>query len=116
MKILILGANGMFAKPLINQLKNCSWEIFGTTRQIRGYQVNKNTDFNLISEVDFLDLDSVYAAINNVKPDLVINLVGITKYKSNKTSVSEFIQVNSYAPNKIAEYCALNGIRFIHRE
>tara|TARA_B110000459_G_C16606465_1_gene493778 strand:- start:1303 stop:2205 length:903 start_codon:yes stop_codon:yes gene_type:complete len=113
MKILILGSNGMFANELINELADSDWQIFGTTRKIINPKSNTTKNLNLLGGVDFNNLESVFNAIDKVKPCIVLNLVGITKYKEKTSSNIEFIEVNSLAPHKISKFCNSIGSRFI---
>ncbi len=109
MRILILGANGMFAKELIRSLKDSDFSIYGSSRS---QEVPlENEYFKPINKVNVLNIESVKHAIEKVKPECVLNLVGITKYK--KSSMEDFVQVNSLAPHQIAGICEKKSIRFI---
>lgn len=114
MKILILGANGMFAKTLIDILTLNKFNVFGTSRQYSN-KSNKNyyDNYELVSGVDFKCEDSILNTIRGIEPDIVINLVGITKYKESKVSAIDFIKINSIAPHLISSFCSKNKIRFI---
>tara|TARA_A100001015_G_scaffold299514_1_gene383652 strand:+ start:6216 stop:7067 length:852 start_codon:yes stop_codon:yes gene_type:complete len=109
MRILILGANGMFAKELIRSLKDSDFSIYGSSRSQE--VSHENEYFKPINKVNVLNIESVKHAIEKVKPECVLNLVGITKYK--KSSMEDFVQVNSLAPHQIAGICEKKSIRFI---
>lgn len=113
MKILILGANGMFASELIKALKDSPINIYGTTRALASSLSNEQKNFSLIRNVNFNNLDSVLHCIEEINPDFVLNLVGITKYKEKISSYADFIEVNSLAPHKIAQFCDLRSSKFI---
>ena len=114
MKILILGANGMFANELIKNLSTSSWDIYGTTRKsIKSNSSNNISNFTLLGGIDFTNLDTVYRAIEEIQPNIVLNLVGITKYKEKTSTNIEIIEVNSLAPHKIAKFCETTSSRFI---
>lgn len=109
MRILVLGANGMFAKELLRSLKSSDFSIYGSSRGQK--ELLDNDCCKLVDNVNVLNLESVKNAIEKINPDCVINLVGITKYK--ESSMEEFIQVNSLAPHQIARICEKKSIRFI---
>lgn len=113
MKVLILGANGMFANELIRELKDSPIDIYGTTRALSSSSSQAQDNFSLMHNVNFNNLDSVFNCIEEINPDIVLNLVGITKYKEKISSYSDFIEVNSLAPHKIAQFCDLRSSKFI---
>ena len=71
-----------------------------------------NDYFKSVNKVNVLNIESVKNAIEEVKPECVINTVGITKYK--ERNMEDFIKVNSLAPHQIAGICDKKSIRFIH--
>ena len=109
MRILVLGANGMFAKELLRSLKSSDFSIYGSSRGQK--ELFDNDCCKPVDNVNVLNLESVKNAIEKVKPECVLNLVGITKYK--KSSMEDFVQVNSLAPHQIAGICEKKSIRFI---
>jgi dTDP-4-dehydrorhamnose reductase len=68
----------------------------------------------LEANLDARNFNGFLQAFARVKPDVVVNCVGIIKQLSGETRPSDFIEVNSVFPHKLAELCALSGARLLH--
>lgn len=114
--VLILGANGMLGHKLFAHLsQNKNLDVYATVRN----QDNLKHIFpelmkNVLTNVDAVNFDSIIRAIDLIKPDLVINCIGIVKQgllgKDPLTSIS----INALLPHKIARCCQAGGIRLLH--
>lgn len=69
---------------------------------------------HMLSGVDATRIDTVYAAIDRTKPDVVINCIGIIKQLPEAKNAVKSIAVNALFPHLVAEYCAATGTRVIH--
>lgn len=81
-RILVLGATGMLGHTLIHNLdKREGLEIFATTRSIEKLDLRFEPDLlaKIFGNVDASDLASVTAVFEKVKPDVVINCIGVIK-------------------------------------
>ena len=67
----------------------------------------------VIENVDAFDIRSIRAAIENTKPDVVINCIGIIKQLPTSKDVVHTLTINSILPHLIAEVTAEIGCRFI---
>ncbi|MFZ4077608.1 MAG: dTDP-4-dehydrorhamnose reductase family protein, partial [Legionellaceae bacterium] len=114
-KILILGVSGMLGHSLYRYLsEKTNVEVYGTLR----HPVNKGhfseaIQANLITHVDVLNQDGLIALFNTVKPDVVINCVGLVKQLPNAHDPLAVLPINSLLPHRLAQLSALMGARFI---
>ena len=82
-RVLILGAGGMLGHMAVRVLSN-DHEVFGTTRASK----NQNDplarflrDDAWVPEIDVRDIDALSALLHNLKPEVVVNCVGLVKQK-----------------------------------
>ena len=84
MKILVLGATGMLGHKLLKTLSR-SHDVFGTVRgnasSYRSHPVLGR--FNLCGDTHAEDIDSIIKALAEVRPDVVVNCIGIIKTAPN---------------------------------
>lgn len=115
MNILVIGATGMLGHKLMQILSN-NHELYGTIRNvITDYKYNSIISSNrIIASVSGASFHSIQHAIDTVKPEVVINCIGIVKQLPEAQDPIQSIEINSLLPHKIAKYCNEKNIRFIH--
>ena len=64
--------------------------------------------------VDAIHIATVEACLARVKPDAVINCIGIVKQRDEAKLAVPSIQVNSLFPHLLADLCASIGARLVH--
>ena len=105
-KILILGVLGMAGHIMAEYLDSLNkYELFGIAR-------NKDSKY-VTKELDIRDFALLENYIKDVKPDYIINCIGILVSASNK-NFSNAIQINSYLPNFLSELGNKLSYKFIH--
>lgn len=115
MKILILGATGMLGHKLMQKLSQ-KFELFGS---VRG-SAKKYTEhpllhnMRLLGDITVENFDSIYHAINDTRPAVVINCIGILKQNASAKNPMSSILVNAYFPHQLANICRNACIRLIH--
>jgi dTDP-4-dehydrorhamnose reductase len=116
-KILILGINGMLGHKLWLRLNDYErFNIYGTARSRPGWLDN----FDLIQEnslyfdLDAYNLGNIDEIISDLKPDWVINCIGIIKHKKLANNHRENIYLNSLLPHQLAQICESSGSRLLH--
>jgi dTDP-4-dehydrorhamnose reductase len=116
MRILILGATGMLGYSLFSNLReNEKFEVFGTVRNIVGKERYFNEGLSsIIQEVDIDILANVEGVIESIKPDVVINCIGLIKQHQISKQHVNAIEVNSLFPHKVAEICDKYSAKLIH--
>lgn len=115
MNILVLGATGMLGHKLI-QILSENHEVFGTIRgTVTDYPYSSIIPSEkIIGSVSGTDIASIRRAIDEVKPDVVVNCIGIVKQLPEAQNPVLSITVNSLLPHQIAAYCKEKNCRFIH--
>ncbi|NSY35193.1 SDR family NAD(P)-dependent oxidoreductase [Pseudoalteromonas sp. JC28] len=116
MKVLVLGITGMLGYSIYSNLsENKSLNVYGTLRNISGKDdYFKGLTENLVQGVNIYDFDSVISSINNIKPDVVVNCIGLIKQHDVSKLHTEAIYVNALLPHKLAKLCSTSGAKLIH--
>jgi dTDP-4-dehydrorhamnose reductase len=116
MRVLVLGVTGMLGNAMFRTFsKDGSHEIWGTVRNRSAINPGRSVDGSrLISGVDALDLDSIIAAMNRVKPDVVVNCIGVIKQLPAANDPLVALPINGVFPHRLADLCALLGSRLVH--
>ncbi|NOT13882.1 MAG: SDR family oxidoreductase [Methylococcaceae bacterium] len=116
MKVLVLGASGMLGNAMMRILsENPDWQVFGTVR---------STDINrffpaqiaerLVSGIDVENHDSLIKIFARLRPDVVINCIGLIKQLADAENPLQAIPINSLLPHRLAGFCNLVGARLLH--
>ncbi|PAA29749.1 NAD(P)-dependent oxidoreductase [Pseudomonas fragi] len=116
MKVLLLGASGMLGSMLYKQLVlDDRYDVAGTVRgsAISEY-FSEQEQSTLIPGIDVLDFDSLLSLLNTVRPDVVINCVGLIKQVSTANDPLKVLPVNAMLPHRLCKLCELTGARLIH--
>jgi dTDP-4-dehydrorhamnose reductase len=69
---------------------------------------------NVISGVDVENNDNMVAVLDRVRPDFVINCIGLVKQLAQADDPLQAIPINALLPHRLARLCALVNARFIH--
>lgn len=115
MKILILGAYGMLGHKLFNILSQ-HFDVYATCRNIRKEKCLSQIlpHERLVSDVPAENFDSVRQAITKVRPDALLNCIGIIKQLDASKDPIPSIAINALFPHQLASFCQTKGIRLIH--
>lgn len=105
-RVMILGANGM-AGHMISL-------YFKTLNDYYVIDICHSTklDENSIL-LDVKNKCKVEELIDNIKPDIIINCVGVLNRVADE-KISDTIFINSYFPRKIEDYCKDRNVKIIH--
>ncbi len=116
MKVLVLGASGMLGSTLIRVLSESSnYEAWGTVRAERMKQFFSEPIANtLITDVDVENQDLLLKLLKQLRPDVIVNCVGLTKLKPEGNDPLPSISINSLMPHRLAEFCDLIDARLVH--
>ncbi len=116
MKILVLGASGMLGNAVFRVMHESSvLQVVGTVRSSNIPQsFTKEIAKNIISGFDVLNHDSLLKVFASVKPDVVINCVGLVKQLAEVNDPIVTLPINAILPHQLANLCGLVGARFIH--
>jgi dTDP-4-dehydrorhamnose reductase len=115
MRVLILGAAGMLGHQLCLQFRE-RYETWATVRKLNpddGVRELLPRE-RLIEGVDAFQLQSVIAAIAQVKPDVIINCIGIIKQLQSAKNPVISLTVNALFPHHLHQLAQISGARLIH--
>lgn len=115
MKIIVIGATGMLGYSIFSNLSESpELEVFGTVRSLEGLDKYFPTFDKLINNVDVRDFKTLENALDRVKPNVVINCIGLIKQHEVSKQHVEAIEINALLPHKIAQLCDNIGAKLIH--
>jgi dTDP-4-dehydrorhamnose reductase len=115
MRVLILGAAGMLGHKLCQSYRS-RYETWATVRSSPQsyFPYNLLDEKHLIGGVDGTNFETIIEALAQVKPDVVINCIGIIKQLPTAKNPSVSISINSLLPHKLSMLCQAAGARFFH--
>jgi len=114
-RALVLGGAGMLGHKVYGVLS----ESFDTYVTFRSYNDRHRAtrlfrDDRVVSGIDVFDIASVESVIDQVRPDFVINCVGIVKQLPESKNPRLSIYVNSLFPHLLAELLTARKAKLIH--
>lgn len=116
MKVLVLGVTGMLGNVVFRVFgADAAYQTWGTLRSasaLRHFPVESHD--RLLSAVDVLDQDALTAVMTQVRPDVVVNCVGLIKQLADAKDPLTALPINSMLPHRLARLCELGGARLIH--
>lgn len=94
---LVTGAGGQVGSDLV--------AVLGPTDQVTGYAR---------ADLDVTDGAAVDAAVEGLRPDIVVNAAAYTAVDAAETDEEAAYAVNAMAPANLAKACATHGARLVH--
>lgn len=115
MRLLILGVTGMLGHTLHRVFApDPRFETWATLRATSGKRhFPEATHARLLVDVDVLSSDALIATLERVRPDVVINAVGIVKQLASADDPLVALPTNALLPHRLARACALANARCI---
>jgi len=116
-KILILGATGMLGHTLFARLAGRkNFEVHATARGRVGLAAWFSPQLlaRIHGSVDATNFDSILQVLAEVKPDVVVNCIGIIKQLPVAQNPLIAIGINALFPHRLALACQTAGARLIH--
>ena len=115
MKILIVGGTGMLGHRLWMDLSRAH-DVWGTVRGKADSlaPLHGIVRANICEYVDVLQFDTVQHVVETIKPDVVINCVGLIKQRENAKEPILAIELNTRFPHLLAALCQQHDSRLIH--
>lgn len=117
MKIAVLGVTGMIGHKIFAHLsKFAEYQVFGFAKDstFNKYEVFERKSEKIIEDFDAENYQSISRHLSNLKPDIVINCIGIVKQSPEIANEIKTISVNSLFPHMLEKTCRTLGIRMIH--
>ena len=110
----MLGASGMLGHKVL-QVLSPRFETYGTVRSraklVREVAPEARAVFEGVSATD---LEGTAQIVTSVRPDVVVNCIGIIKQAEEAKDPVASILVNSLFPHQLAALCATTGVRLVH--
>ena len=116
MKILVLGASGMIGSKIFQVLsKGDGTLVYGSIRSDKDrYFFNPSLHDSLVANVDAIGSYTLLKLFNRLKPDVVVNCIGLTKHQVNSNDPKITIPLNTFLPHRLVYLCGLVNARLIH--
>jgi dTDP-4-dehydrorhamnose reductase len=97
------------------QVLSPRFETYGTVRSATGALTQVAPDAaGVIEGVSATDLESIERAVSQVRPEAIVNCIGIVKQRDEAKDPIPSILVNSLFPHQLAELSRSSGARTIH--
>ena len=103
-KILILGASGLLGSRLLHSIDNS----YGT------YFSSLPSDESNFYHLDALNTNELDVILKEVRPDVVINCIGLTNVDECEKFREKSWMLNCSLPVDISKICKLKDIKFVH--
>jgi dTDP-4-dehydrorhamnose reductase len=115
-RVLILGASGMLGNALFQLFsQEPNFVAFGSVRSLGSLHLLPEVlHANVISGVDVENADSLTHLFSTMRPDIVINCVGLVKQLAEADDPLTAIPINALLPHRLARLCELSRARLIH--
>lgn len=116
MRVIVLGATGMLGNAMFRVLsENSSLSVYGTARSEssrRFFSVNLSSQ--IIVGVDVENPDSLVKSFAAVRPNVVVNCVGLVKQLADANDPLQAVPINTLLPHRLAALCQATGARLVH--
>jgi dTDP-4-dehydrorhamnose reductase len=115
-KVLVLGATGMLGNSVLRLFAQSSdFEVLGSVRSTSALRLlPSELSDRLICGVDVEHIDSLISLFSKVRPDVVINCIGLVKQLAEAEDPLAAIPINSLLPHRLARLCDIAGARLVH--
>jgi dTDP-4-dehydrorhamnose reductase len=89
-------------------------EVWGTVRSKESLGFfNKASHSHIINDIDVLDYHALATLFDKIKPDYVINCIGLVKQLADADDPLITLPINSLLPHHLAKLCTLNGAKLL---
>lgn len=116
MKILILGASGMLGNAMMRvMVDNGEHDVWGTARAgtVKRY-LSDQLGEHILGGVDVENADMLARVFAEVRPEVVVNCVGLVKQLAEAGDPLMALPINALLPHRLARLCDLIGARLVH--
>lgn len=116
MRMLVLGASGMLGNAMIRVLaQDYRHQVFGSARSASVLKYfAPELAAHIITGVDVENFDTLARLFSKVRPDVVINCIGLVKQLANADDPLLALPINALLPHRLARLCDLTQARLVH--
>jgi dTDP-4-dehydrorhamnose reductase len=113
---MVLGVTGMLGNAMFRFLsESAALVVSGTTRtEGSRHHFSKNLAKQIVVGVDAKNHDSLASAFAAVRPDVVVNCIGLVKQLAEANDPLQAIPINTMLPHRLAALCQLIGARLVN--
>jgi dTDP-4-dehydrorhamnose reductase len=115
-KVLVLGASGMLGSTTLRLFSQSpGYLTMGSVRSPRAPPLLPQAlQDRVICGVDVDNMDSLLRLFARLKPDVVINCIGLVKQLAEADDPLAAIPINSLLPHRLLRLCKVAGARLVH--
>ncbi|MDI6746168.1 MAG: SDR family oxidoreductase [Rhodocyclaceae bacterium] len=116
MKILILGASGMLGNAMLRVMAATGeHDVWGTARSgtVKRHFPGQLGE-RILAGVDVENPDVLARVFAEVRPELVVNCIGLVKQLAEADDPLMALPINAMLPHRLARLCDLIGARLVH--
>ena len=116
LKIMILGVSGMLGNAVMRVFSQADdYSVVGSARSTSVLRLlPPELREQVICGVDVENTDSLARIFTLVRPDVVINCIGLVKQLAEADDPLAAIPINALLPHRLARLCDVAGARLIH--
>jgi dTDP-4-dehydrorhamnose reductase len=115
--ILILGAGGLLGHKLCQLLPQEYYSIYASVRQPKAIYQTQGAIYQhvtLLDNIDALNEAGLNALLFSIRPDVIINAIGIVKQLQSAHDPYLSVGINAFLPHRLARLCQQIGAHLIH--
>ncbi len=118
MKVLILGGAGMLGHQVLLKLKaefgakNVACTLRKKKEHYDRFGIFKGAV--VFDQIDVLNFSKILEVLEKLKPQYIINCIGLTLRKQELGEMEKCIQINSMLPHRLATWGGSNNCKVIH--
>lgn len=116
-RLLVLGANGMLGNAVLRWFaQDPGYQVFGSVRKRETIQElqERLPQVCFVADVEGENLASLRHLFAEVRPELVINCIGVVKQLAGAENPAIAIPINALLPHRLARLCHAGKARLIH--
>jgi len=116
-KILILGVTGMLGSTVYRYLSSMDddLDVYGTYRRGRPFFAKDCiSKYERLFQVDVMVQGQLSCVMSELRPDIVINCIGLVKQLNLDSQILSAIEINALLPHLILRICDDLNARLIH--
>jgi dTDP-4-dehydrorhamnose reductase len=117
MRVLVLGAAGMLGHTLVDILAGrTGLDVVGTVRDPAPLAAHRTgtTPVTIHPGIDVARPGTLEAVLDDVRPDVIVNAIGIVKQVPAGADPVATIEINALLPHRLARLAAAQNARLIH--
>jgi dTDP-4-dehydrorhamnose reductase len=114
-RIVVIGANGMVGHAIVRAMElDTTYEVIGIVRDNSVARYLRSLfGGQVLALGNFTISDALKPLLESLRPEVVINCVGLVKQDSESDNTLVAVPINTLFPHKLAEICSSVGARMV---